>query len=529
MVSLFDRPAQAALLNELKLEFGAKRKITALEQISQNEWLDAISDLRAVRLLSPADRSAPDNLDTHPLIRDWFSSQMQARDPSTWQSAHRRLYESLKANTSEGSQPTLASLQPLYQAISHGCKAGQYEDALKLYNERIARHSAENPTLNYSALLLGATSTDVATLSQFFETPFEHPKAQLSDQSKRTLIAIVSAMLANLGRLKEAVRSQSSLLRDLTKQKLSLNGNANAASLSSNLATNTALLGNIPEAIAKARSAITFARKVVRNFDSFSSAHTAFAFLQFLTGKIEESRETIDQVEKRRRAAHEGSVRHLDLLAQIHLYEGNWQTARALSDEIVLFADQVLFLKGAARLIFARATFGDALERSLLAKLDQRKTDVTHLELASLAENKFNEAIMILSDSEQAGSLAMSYINRATFRISQGNWELATNDLNEAEEIVLMSSMTLLNVDIAIQRARMAIGKMYNFAPLAPHPPSTIEAIDLSSVRDDLKRQISFASELAEKTGFKLRTAEINGLRDACGDAEKIAKLVIRV
>jgi hypothetical protein len=381
----------------------------------------------------------------------------------------------------------------------------------------------------YSALLLGATSTDVATLSQFFDTPFEHPRVQLSDASKGVLIGTVSAMLANLGRLKEAVRSQSSLLRDLTKRKLGPQGNANAASLSGNLAINTALLGNIPDATAKARSAITFARKAMNNFDSFSLAHTVFADLRLLVGRIEDARETIDLVERKRRAGHESNVRHLNMLAQIHLYERDWRSARAISDEIVLLADQILFLKGAARLIAARANLGDALERTQLTGLDPKRSDVTILELTSLAEYKFNEAVMILRNSEHLASLAYSYIHRATFRIAQGNWDLAAKDLNEAEEIALTSSMILLKVDIAIQRARMAIGKLYNLAPLASNPSCETEAFDLLFIRNEVSSQMALASELAEKTGFKLRTAEIIELQRARENAETVRELPIRV
>jgi hypothetical protein len=48
--------------------------------------------------------------------------------PEAWRAAHRRLYEHLSATTKEGDQPTLEDLQPLYQAVAHGCQAGLQQE-----------------------------------------------------------------------------------------------------------------------------------------------------------------------------------------------------------------------------------------------------------------------------------------------------------------------------------------------------------------------------------------------------------------
>jgi hypothetical protein len=84
------------------------------------------------------------SLDAHPHIREYFAAQVRSpgfsrsgpHEPpeggttsDAWRAAHRRLYEHLCATTKEGDRPTLEDLQPLYQAVAHGCQAGLQQEA----------------------------------------------------------------------------------------------------------------------------------------------------------------------------------------------------------------------------------------------------------------------------------------------------------------------------------------------------------------------------------------------------------------
>ena len=79
-----------------------------------------------VRLLAPPDPAAPEALDAHPLVREWFGERLRQANESAWKAAHGRLYEHLRDTTKEGPAPKLPDLAPLYQAIAHGCRAGRY-------------------------------------------------------------------------------------------------------------------------------------------------------------------------------------------------------------------------------------------------------------------------------------------------------------------------------------------------------------------------------------------------------------------
>ena len=67
------------------------------------------------------------SLDAHPLLREYFAKELR-KNKAAWEAAHNRLFEHLCRTTPDKENPTLDNLQPLYQAVAHGCRAGQYEE-----------------------------------------------------------------------------------------------------------------------------------------------------------------------------------------------------------------------------------------------------------------------------------------------------------------------------------------------------------------------------------------------------------------
>jgi tetratricopeptide (TPR) repeat protein len=532
MVSLFDRPARAELLNELTSEFLVNKEGGSLENLSSDYWLDAVSDLRAVRLLAPADPSAPDDLDTHPLVRDWFSSRLEGRDLNLWRSAHRRVYEFLKNNTDEGALPTLASLQPLYQAIAHGCKAGRYEDALyRVYFDRIAKMTANEGGFVYSAHALGGLSTDVAMLSQFFEKPFDRPKRGLSQESKMVLMSNVASMLGQLGRTQESAQTLSSLFREAKSLKRNPSSCRMAAVVAGNFAHCTAMLGNITEGLSIARTGMTFANQAVQHFDSFATAHGNYAELLFLSGKLEEAYKKIAEIEAKRslssKLIQSSKLSYLNVKALILIYEGRWKEAKDVSELLILGDNVGLQFKGFSLMIQARANFGELLEH--LLEGTNRSTDVSTSEII---ESLFNKSIAVLRTGEAAEFLAQGYIYRAIFWTALGKFALAKKDLEQAEEIATAGSMTLLVADIAIQLARIDLSRQHRFTPLAFTPTDKITSAKveepLSTLHDSVA-QLNRAAELLERTGYRLRATEIPQLLEVVAGTLQISELPIRV
>jgi len=59
----------------------------------------------------------------------YSAKDLRETRPEAWKAAHKRIYEHLATTTQDKPEPTLDDLQPLYQAIAHGCQAGMQVEA----------------------------------------------------------------------------------------------------------------------------------------------------------------------------------------------------------------------------------------------------------------------------------------------------------------------------------------------------------------------------------------------------------------
>ncbi len=133
LMGLFDRPADAGCLAALLQRTRHSRP----DRTTRWSWPTTIgnSSLSGLETAQTAHgeprrtSGALVSLDAHPHLREYFARQLRTQQPDAWRAAHRRLYEHLCATTKEGDQPTLEDLQPLYQAVAHGCQAGLQQEA----------------------------------------------------------------------------------------------------------------------------------------------------------------------------------------------------------------------------------------------------------------------------------------------------------------------------------------------------------------------------------------------------------------
>ena len=159
LLGLFDRPATADCVAALRKAPVIAGLTEPLVGLAEDDWEFSLSALRDAKLLT-VNRDEVSGvlvaLDAHPLLREHFGRQLRQQQSEAWRAAHRRLYEHLCATTKEGDQPTLEDLQPLYQAVAHGCQAGMQQEACdKVYVARILRRDEA-----YSWRQLGAFGSD---------------------------------------------------------------------------------------------------------------------------------------------------------------------------------------------------------------------------------------------------------------------------------------------------------------------------------------------------------------------------------
>lgn len=153
--------------------------------LTEARWKLTMSRLRKVGLLAAAGKT-DGSLDAHPLVRACFGEMLARENPEGFRVAHGRLYAYLRDKDTTPNRPgTLEELQPLYQAVWHGCRAGQHQEALeRVFYERIQRADK-----HYSALNLGAFGADLATLAGFFEEAWTRPAASLTENAQAWVLA----------------------------------------------------------------------------------------------------------------------------------------------------------------------------------------------------------------------------------------------------------------------------------------------------------------------------------------------------
>ena len=164
MLGLFDRPADEKALEAL-LKPPAIRGLTeSLTSISPLEWRTILAKLRRSRLLAGEDPHNPGQLDTHPLVREYFGEQLRTQRTDAWKECNRRLYNYYRTLAPQLPN-SVRAMEPLFLAAIFGCNAGLFRDALhEVYIPRIQRGNA-----SFAANILGARGALLSVLIHFFE------------------------------------------------------------------------------------------------------------------------------------------------------------------------------------------------------------------------------------------------------------------------------------------------------------------------------------------------------------------------
>ena len=191
-----------------------------------------------------------------------LSSVLGATGPGTsaaWKAAHRRLYEHLCATTQDQPDATLEDLQPLYQAVAHGCQAGLQQEACDKVHLRRIRRGKEN----YACNKLGGFGAELGALACFFELHWSKPSENLKAETQAILLGNAAFRLRALSRLTEALEPMRATQPNLLKEENWKQAAINASNLSELELT----LGEVAGAVGDAEQSVTYAD---RSGDAFT-------------------------------------------------------------------------------------------------------------------------------------------------------------------------------------------------------------------------------------------------------------------
>lgn len=296
LLGLFDRPATAELIEVLRQPPAIPGLTEPLIGLAEEDWEFSLSALGDAKLLT-VNRDAAGrlvSLDAHPLLREYFAGRMKSeggmmkedRDSSfiipnsSFREAHKRLYEHLCATTKDKSDATLEDLQPLYQAVAHGCHAGLQQEARKdVYRARILRGDQF-----YSGNKLGAIGSDLGVIACFFEQPWSRVSSVLSATNQSWLLNEAAFTLAALGRLAESLEPMRAGMELAAK----LEDWKNLAIGASNLSDLELTLGEVSGALGNAEQSVTYADRSGDEFQR-TSKRTRLADALHQAGRRDEA------------------------------------------------------------------------------------------------------------------------------------------------------------------------------------------------------------------------------------------------
>lgn len=439
IIALFDRPVEMTTVNALLAGDEIIGITDKLKTIPTAKLKFAIKRLMKLQLISDGTNCGNSTLDCHPLVREHFANTLKTQNPLGYQQAHQRLYEYYKKLPEDELPNTLDKMQPLFNAISHGCKAGMYQQALdEVYWPRISRGDEA-----FIVHKLGSFAADLSCLANFFlNNDWSEITVELSIGCQAGIYNWVSFDLSCLGRLWEALRpiDASLSLRKRTQDWRELANNTR------NLSDVYLHLGDVNKSIEYGKESVEYASKL-DDFSFHIISHTthASALLQRgLNDDISKAQALFMGIEQGQQRQSEypylyslQGYRYCQLLLA-----ANGRTLQVIDDVIQRVKTTIEWA------ISGDLLFDIALDQLTLGKAYLLKSDFTQ------ARSYLNLAVKGLRKAGQIQYLPSGLIARTTYYIKTNNHQAAWRDLDETFEIATFGDMCLYLCDYHIEACR---------------------------------------------------------------------------
>ena len=484
LLGLFDRPITVdclgALLEEPAIP-GLTDPLVGLSEAQRNISFKRLEDAKVLTVNREAS-GALITLDAHPLLREYFALQLRTQQSDAWRKAHQRIYEHLCAITPDKYEPTLEDLQPLYQAVAHGCQAGLQQDACdNVYSKRILRDE------HYTWHKLGAYGSELGALACFFEDPWTQVYSKLAEAQQAWLLNQAAGCLRVIGRLIESAEP----LRAAVNWAVTNEDWTHAAVGTGNLSELEMTLGELSQAAKDAERSVRYADQGNRRFWQIYS-HTIEADIQQQLGRWREAEKLFREAEQMQadaqgdypllygsmgfrycdllltaaeRAAWQRTLeRYLspfsngDLYSDLSRQSGGSSQHHKAFNLVSQHATQTLEWDKRARYLLGIALDYLTLGRATLYEAILSETDLPPNSQYSKIETTVTSSVNSLLSANQIDELPRGLLTRAWLRSLTGAHtgpESAQEDLNDAWEVAERGPMRLHMADIHLYRARL--------------------------------------------------------------------------
>jgi tetratricopeptide (TPR) repeat protein len=170
--------------------------LASMSDAQFERMLSRLVDLSIIR------RSAEERTySLQPLVRDHYSARLQATDQTSRRRLHDRIKQRYLLEAPEvHERSTIGELATLVEAVHHACRAGQYEEALRLYQDRLEQGGDMHLSYRLNAY---------DTVSQLMDGFFPHQASAgapllPTGRDRRYVINRKGVAMMNTGHLEEA-------------------------------------------------------------------------------------------------------------------------------------------------------------------------------------------------------------------------------------------------------------------------------------------------------------------------------------
>ena len=475
VMGFFDRPVDGDCLKALRKPPAISGLTSRLSKLGEKSWRKLLEKLRRLGFLAEINPYAPDEVDAHPLVREHFGAQLRDRRMEAWRAGHKRLYEHLQTVPGRAEPDTLADMVPLFQAIRHGCQAGCQKEAFsEIYTKRVNRETG------YLTKVLGAYGADLAISASFFDTPWDQPSADLSEDDAIFLMGQAGHCLRALGRVDEAINPVE--LASVAVQETLRSALAKAPRHAWSEASLELALGRILDALTTGEKAIEYA-DLSGDHDHRIRNRTTQAYALFQAGRFEEAKALFEEAE-----ALQGAFR--PAYGKLHGLRGyrycelllHFGEAEEVRDRAIYGLNEVPEKE--------RDKLSDPMDRLVLVRsaLDLGNYDKMGREI--------EKAIEGLRHAGDITRIPDGLIVKACFLRKIGNHEEARNQLAEALRISKRRGIRLHECHAHIESARLALAE---------------------DRRDDALDHYKSAQQLVAACGYHRRDREVTDIKKKLG------------
>ena len=456
VLGLFNRAAQPAELDELRQEPAIPSLTDAIVDLKRQQWIDAVSCLRRLELLTADGEFDRFALTAPPLVRDYYAEELK-NDPHRDASlqGHRRLYHYHK-RTVPTKPDNKEEIRRVFPVIFHGCRSGQYAAMLSEFlQKRILRWNVQTRPRFFSTNTHGLWEETLEGMRCFFKEPWTVVVDGLEKPEDRAFVLTsAGACLRALNRFPEAIEAMEKGYELREKH----NQWSEAAFALRMLNQAHIAAGDVGKAQQLGKLSVEHADRAQKVADRISSLARYAESLHHGDRKQEALRQfkralKISQDPKTRVAPEilDGfwEFEYCDLLITLQNYaEARRRASQVLARELACEdpeAHQPLW-SGLSNLILGRIDFIAAC-RAFHAE--------DKAELFAKARWHFDGAVPWLMRAGESQHLPLGYLARARLSCEMGDWQNTQDDLARVEQVALRSRMHLHMTDWHLLSARL--------------------------------------------------------------------------